>query len=182
SKELGFVHYSTSQNINGVVVPIGTYLRDAHIANGTITNAKIANAAITTAKIDNLAVTSAKIEDLAVTTGKIANLAVDTLQINDFAVTIPRIQFTAGSETERVAGVDKEINRITIDTPKGAVDISFGFERLVAYDFGNPVTIVISIRRNGEVIREFKFGTSGGQVDHRWITVPTYVDKPTSEV
>ena len=73
-----FVHYNTPQNINGVVVPIGTYLKDAYIANGTITSAKIANAAITSAKIDNL----------AVTTGKIANLAVDTLQIKGQAVSV----------------------------------------------------------------------------------------------
>lgn len=78
SKSLGFVHYATSQTINGVVVPVGTYLRDAYIANGTITSAKIGNAAITTAKIDNL----------AVTTGKIANLAVDTLQIKGQAVSV----------------------------------------------------------------------------------------------
>ena len=72
------MHYETAQDINGVVVPIGTYLKDAYIANGTITNAKIANAAITSAKIDNL----------AVTTGKIANLAVDTLQIKGQAVSV----------------------------------------------------------------------------------------------
>ena len=42
-----FVHYNTPQNINGVVVPIGTYLKDAYIANGTITLAKINTASIT---------------------------------------------------------------------------------------------------------------------------------------
>lgn len=40
--------------INGVTVPAGVYIRDAFIANGTITNAKIANAAIDNAKIANL--------------------------------------------------------------------------------------------------------------------------------
>lgn len=40
--------------INGVNVPAGVYVRDAFIANGTITNAKIANAAIDNAKIANL--------------------------------------------------------------------------------------------------------------------------------
>lgn len=47
SKELGFVHYETAQEINGVIVPEGTYLRDAYIANGTITLAKIDTASIT---------------------------------------------------------------------------------------------------------------------------------------
>lgn len=42
-----FVHYNTPQNINGVIVPIGTYLKDAYIANGTITLAKINTASIT---------------------------------------------------------------------------------------------------------------------------------------
>ena len=47
SKELGFVHYETTQNINGVTIPIGTYLRNAYIANGAITLAKIDTATIT---------------------------------------------------------------------------------------------------------------------------------------
>jgi beta-glucanase (GH16 family) len=40
--------------INGVTVPPGTYMSDAYIANGTITNAKIGNAAIDNAKIANV--------------------------------------------------------------------------------------------------------------------------------
>ena len=47
SKELGFVHYETAQEINGVTIPIGTYLRNAYIANGAITLAKIDTATIT---------------------------------------------------------------------------------------------------------------------------------------
>lgn len=47
SKELGFVHYETAQEINGVIIPIGTYLRNAYIANGAITLAKIDTATIT---------------------------------------------------------------------------------------------------------------------------------------
>lgn len=47
SKELGFVHYETAQDINGVIIPIGTYLRNAYIANGAITLAKIDTATIT---------------------------------------------------------------------------------------------------------------------------------------
>lgn len=40
--------------INGVYVPLGVYMRDTYIANGTITNAKIGNAAIDDAKIASL--------------------------------------------------------------------------------------------------------------------------------
>lgn len=40
--------------INGVFVPAGIYVRDAYIANGSISNAKIGNAVITDAKVANL--------------------------------------------------------------------------------------------------------------------------------
>jgi hypothetical protein len=40
--------------INGVPVPVGVYMRDTYIANGTISNAKIATAAIDNAKIASL--------------------------------------------------------------------------------------------------------------------------------
>ena len=57
TKSLGFVHYATSQTINGVVVPSGTYIRDGYIANGTITTAKIANLAVDSAQIAGQAIT-----------------------------------------------------------------------------------------------------------------------------
>lgn len=173
-----FAVYTSPTTINGAVVPAGTYIDNAFIANGTIDAAKIKDAAITTAKIDNAAITSAKIDDLAVQTAHIGNAQVDTLQIKGQAVTVPEIQFTDGADTERVAGTDLEINRISMDAKGGAVAISFGFERLTASDFGNPVTVVLTLRRGSKILRTFNFGTSGGQVDHRWITVPTYVDKP----
>jgi beta-glucanase (GH16 family)/lysophospholipase L1-like esterase len=44
----------TALVINGVTVPPGTYMSDAYIANGTITNAKIGNLAVDNAKIANL--------------------------------------------------------------------------------------------------------------------------------
>lgn len=40
--------------INGVPVPVGVYMRDTFIGNGTISNAKIGNGAIDNAKIANL--------------------------------------------------------------------------------------------------------------------------------
>jgi hypothetical protein len=49
-----FVVRTTSTTINGVSVPVGVYLTDAFIANGTISNAKIGDAAIDNAKIANL--------------------------------------------------------------------------------------------------------------------------------
>lgn len=47
SKTKLFVHYSVSQDINGVQVPAGTYIKNAYIANGSITLAKIDTATIT---------------------------------------------------------------------------------------------------------------------------------------
>lgn len=49
-----FTVQTTPTTINGVPVPVGVYLTDGFIKNGTITNAKIANAAIDDAKIANL--------------------------------------------------------------------------------------------------------------------------------
>lgn len=42
---------------NGVTVPVGVYMANAFIMNGTITNAKIGNAAIDDAKVANLSAT-----------------------------------------------------------------------------------------------------------------------------
>ena len=49
-----FIVQTTPTTINGVEVPIGVYMRDAFIQNGTITNAKIANLAVDDAKIADL--------------------------------------------------------------------------------------------------------------------------------
>ena len=51
-----FIVQTTPTTINGVEVPIGVYMRDAFIQNGTITNAKIANLAVDDAKIASLSV------------------------------------------------------------------------------------------------------------------------------
>lgn len=49
-----FIVRTTPITINGVNVPVGVYMNDAFIQNGTITNAKIANLAVDNAKIANL--------------------------------------------------------------------------------------------------------------------------------
>jgi hypothetical protein len=51
-----FAVVTTPITVGGVTVPIGTYMQDAFIMNGTITNAKIANLAVDDAKISSLAV------------------------------------------------------------------------------------------------------------------------------
>lgn len=49
-----FIVRTTATTINGVDVPVGVYITDGYIQNGTITNAKIANLAVDNAKIANL--------------------------------------------------------------------------------------------------------------------------------
>jgi len=87
SPAMPFIVRTTPTTINGVSVPVGVYITDSFIQNGTITNAKIANLAVDNSKIANLAVDTAKIADAAVTNAKIANLAVDTAKIALAAIT-----------------------------------------------------------------------------------------------
>ena len=49
-----FIVRTTSTTIGGVEVPVGVYITDGYIQNGTITNAKIANLAVDSAKISSL--------------------------------------------------------------------------------------------------------------------------------
>lgn len=49
-----FIVRTTPTTIGGVSVPVGVYISDAFIQNGTITNAKIANLAVDNAKIANI--------------------------------------------------------------------------------------------------------------------------------
>jgi hypothetical protein len=69
-----FIVRTTSTTVNGVSVPVGVYISDAFIQNGTITNAKIGNAAIDNAKIANVDATK-------ITTGFLSadRIAVGTL-------------------------------------------------------------------------------------------------------
>lgn len=61
-----FIVQTTPTTINGVNVPVGVYINDAFIQNGTITNAKIADAAIDNAKIANLSADKITAGSLAV--------------------------------------------------------------------------------------------------------------------
>ncbi len=157
SKSLGFVHYETAQNINGVIVPVGTYLRDAYIANGTITSAKIANAAITTAKIDNL----------AVTTGKIANLAVDTLQIKGQAVSVSsavnkRVRVEGANENPIAAGnisgkQSVELLDRYMDSGGNPVVMELYFYGTEITNAGSTNRITIEFWAGLDMVEEFRF-------------------------
>lgn len=61
-----FVIQTVPITINGVDVPVGVYMSDAFIKNGTITNAKIANLAVDDAKIASLSVSKLTAGSLSV--------------------------------------------------------------------------------------------------------------------
>lgn len=54
TSEAPFFQLDTPQEINGVVIPAGTYIKSAFIYDGVISNAMIGNAAIDDAKIANI--------------------------------------------------------------------------------------------------------------------------------
>ncbi|WP_395138303.1 hypothetical protein [Schlegelella aquatica] len=90
-----FYVQATPTEIGGVSVPVGVYMRDAYIANGTITTAKIANLAVDSAKVADAAIGTAKIQDAAITGAKIQDAAIGTAKIQDAAITGAKIQDAA---------------------------------------------------------------------------------------
>jgi uncharacterized protein YjbI with pentapeptide repeats len=106
-----FFSITTPTVINGVTIQPGVYIKQAVIADGTISRAKIANAAIdsakiadasivtakiadaniTTAKIGDAQITNAKIANAAIDNAKIANAAIDSAKIADASITSAKI-------------------------------------------------------------------------------------------
>ena len=101
SSDAPFFQLNSNTTINGVVIPAGTYIKEAKIHNGQITNAKIgalavdaakiADATIVNAKIANGTIETAKIKDANITTAKIADANITTAKINDAAITNAKI-------------------------------------------------------------------------------------------
>lgn len=88
---LPFIVRTTQTTLNGVTVPVGVYITDAFIQNGSIAEAKIGGAAITSAKIQDAAITTAKIGDASITTAKIADASITTAKIVDATITAAKI-------------------------------------------------------------------------------------------
>lgn len=129
--EQPFFTVETPTEINGVTIPVGTYMKSAFIHDAfitsamiyelsadkittgtlaadriganTITAAKMATRTITanSAVIDNAAITNALIADAAITTAKLGDASVNTLKIEGNAVTIP----VSSSSTDHVSTV-----------------------------------------------------------------------------
>ena len=112
-----FMVLTNPQNINGVQVPAGTYMRNFYAPRGSIDTLQVKDGAIKTAQIDNLAVTRGKIKDLAV----------DTLQIENNAVTVPVAAETTSDITVVSTDGYKLIQEIPCPTSMGTTSVSINF-------------------------------------------------------
>lgn len=131
SRTTPFTVITTPMVLNGVPVPVGTYMTNAYIMEGSITSAKIGNA------------------------------QVDTLQIKGEAVIIPRVQFTESVFNFHTIDTEEVINSITINAEGGGVSINFGFEGLTARSRGQEVSeqggiIYLRIKRGNTVLRTMR--------------------------
>lgn len=108
-----FFQIDATTVIGGVSIPAGTYIKQAMIYNGVITNAKIGDAAVDTAKIANAAITTAKIADANITTAKINDAAITTAKIGAAAITQAKIA-NASISTAKIA--DAAVTNAKIDS------------------------------------------------------------------
>lgn len=108
-----FFQLDAATTINGVSIPAGTYMKQAMIYNGVITNAKIGAAAVDNAKIADAAISTAKIADAQITTAKVASAAIGTAQIANAAITTAKIN-DADITTAKIA--DAAVTNAKIDS------------------------------------------------------------------
>ncbi len=134
-----FFQLDNTTTINGVSVAAGTYIKEAKIHTGEITNAKIgalavdaakiANATIVNAKIADGTIETAKIKDANITTAKITDAAITTAKVNDAAITNAKIGNTIQSAAYSAGSagwkIDKtgamEMNNATF---RGTLDVA----------------------------------------------------------
>ncbi len=156
-----FMVLTTPKTINGTTVPAGTYIKNAYIADGSITATKIqvTDLSAISANLGSILVDAANIKDSAITSAKIGNAQVDTLQIAGEAVIVPRVQFTATEFDFYSIDIEEVVNSITVDAKGGAVAINFGFDILTATvnSRGADPTIYLRLRRNGTLLRTINF-------------------------
>ena len=155
---LPFIVRTTPTTINGETVPVGVYVQDGFIQNGTITTAKIGNAAIDTAKIADAtivnakladaSITTAKIADASITTAKIGTAAVDTLQVAGEAIIVPSYASSAtqtGDDTwVFMCGLYVSLN---VSAP---IVVLWSFDQ---FYIGSIPTWTYDLRRNGVSVK-----------------------------
>lgn len=108
-----FMVLTSSQTINGVTYPAGTWMDVAMIANATIGSAHIANASITTAKIQDAAITDAKIYNL--NAGKINAGTLDAARIGARTITAEKLT------VEAIDAISIEAREWTVVAPNGTI-------------------------------------------------------------
>tara|TARA_R110002073_G_scaffold256803_1_gene419387 strand:- start:2026 stop:3069 length:1044 start_codon:yes stop_codon:yes gene_type:complete len=91
SSDAPFFQLTSNTTINGVVIPAGTYIKEAKIFNGSITNAKIGALAVDAAKIADATIINAKIADATIETAKIKDANITTAKIGTAAITTAKI-------------------------------------------------------------------------------------------
>jgi hypothetical protein len=124
-----FFQLDNPTTINGVTVAAGTYIKEAKIHNGQITNAKIGALAVDAAKIANATIVNAKIADGTIETAKIKDANITTAKIADGNITNAKIANTieSSSYSAGTAGwkIDKagqmEMNNATF---RGTLDVA----------------------------------------------------------
>jgi len=137
SSDAPFFQLTSNTTINGVVIPAGTYIKEAKIHNGQITNAKIGALAVDAAKIANATIVNAKIADGTIETAKIKDANITTAKIADANITNAKIANTIESSSYSAGSagwkIDKagqmEMNNATF---RGTIDVqgSSGSNRL----------------------------------------------------
>ena len=199
-----FMVLTSSQTINGTVVPSGTYIKSAYIHNGSIDSAKIANAAITNAKIGAGEITSAKIglgeiktaniDNAAITSAKIGTAQVDTLQIAGEAVIVPRAQYNPNDVLIGMGDNQVKLLSASLGTVGNVVNVSLGFEKIYgSFNFPNSpqVFLYIKIYRNGSEIKSYKLEVTAVSshtsydtyvINTQLLTIPNFLDTPPSGI
>lgn len=151
------------QTINGVTVPAGTYLYDAYVYNGSITNAKIGDAAIDSAKIADAAIVSAKIGDAEITNAKIADAQVTSAKIADAAITAAKIGDAQITNAKIADGEITNAKIVSLDAQK----INAGFissDRIEAESIGAEKLNVTQLDALSSTIGTFQSAEEGERV------------------
>ena len=89
---LPFIVQTTPTTIGGVPVPVGTYINDAFIRNGSISNAKIGLAVIDDAKIANLSAVKVTFGEMLGARIKVNTLNADRITVSSLAARLAYIE------------------------------------------------------------------------------------------
>ncbi|OBX58514.1 hypothetical protein A9Z61_04100 [Moraxella osloensis] len=186
-----FMVLTSSQTINGTVVPAGTYIKSAYIHDGSIDVAKIADATITSAKIGQGEIKTANIDNAAITTAKIGTAQVDTLQIAGEAVVVPRAQYNPNSVKIPANGQHVLLHTVSMETTGNAISISIGFDSISGFIEGTitgDITSNIKLTRDGIIIREVTLNAAksveenssygDAWLNFNFLNIPAFLDIP----